>query len=280
MVASFLDFIYNKPREKGPLPFQGFFLLLILLLPLPVFSKETISANSNELIILTRFRQDRKKTPETISIGATEFLNNQYSPASTFKSYLALSLLKNQTVIPSDKILCSDKHIPNVPRELNLREALFYSSNEYFEKVFTRLGKEKLNKTLIDIGYLPKQKSKPSDWWTDLEGLKHGGKIRKTPLEIHSYWVGLFKNGFGYPDELVSAWRDSLFWSRCDEKQAKVYGKTGSWEGNYWFQGALFFSDKKNYVIYTILNRDVSTSRTATIRRFYELVGCEMPSLE
>ena len=77
----------------------------------------------------------------------------------------------------------------------------------------------------------------------------------------------------------MEEWKKALFWSECTDRSANVYGKTGSWEGSFWFQGALVKSEN-DYVIYTILNRNKSGSRTGTINRFYELVGCKIPSLE
>ncbi|WP_246052721.1 penicillin-binding transpeptidase domain-containing protein [Leptospira semungkisensis] len=213
-------------------------------------------------------------------MGNLEFLKQKYSPASTFKTYLTLSLLENHTISPDQKMECGDKHIPNSPRSLDLRGALFYSSNEYFEKVFPDLGRKKLDRTLLHIGYIPKtKKGEAISWWTDMQGLKHGGKIRLGPDQIHSHWVRIFRDGYLYPKEILSDWKKSLFWSECKERAANVYGKTGSWEKSFWFQGALV-KDENDFVIYTILNRDPSGSRTGTIQRFYELVGCTVPSLE
>ena len=213
--------------------------------------------------------------------GAAEFLKRRYSPASTFKTYLVLSLLENHSIDPEEKIECVDKHIQNSPRLLDLRDALFYSSNDYFEKVFSKLEKDKLDLTLRKIGYLDNFRSnvKVEDWWTDLAGLKHGGKIRLSPKKVHSSWTKIFENGYGFPKDILKEWKKALFWSECSEREANVYGKTGSWEGSYWFQGALVRSEN-DYVIYTILNRSKSGSRTATIQKFYELTGCKIPNLE
>lgn len=177
-----------------------------------------------------------------------------------------------------EKLECSDKHVPGAPRKLNLREALFYSSNEYFEKTFPRLGKKNLHATLVSIGYV--NTKDPSEWWTDLEGMKHAGNLRKTPTEIHTFWQRIFRDGYGFSDKIRKNWKESLFWSDCEEREGVVFGKTGSWEASFWFQGALHFPRSKDYVVFTILQRGESASRSETIRRFYELVGCKMPSLE
>ncbi|MGJ4745367.1 penicillin-binding transpeptidase domain-containing protein [Leptospira sp. SA-E8] len=271
--------------SEGKNPALGRFLLfqlssLFFFTPLHSqnLSTKTITPNSEELILVTEVSSKSKS--EKV-YGASEFLKREYSPASTFKTYLVLSLLENDIIDPEERIECADKHIPNSPRPLNLREALFYSSNDYFEKIFSKLGKEKLDLTLRKIGYLENSKSnlKVEDWWIDLAGLKHGGKIRFTPKRIHSSWVKIFENGYGLSKNINEEWKKTLFWSECQEREANVYGKTGSWEGSFWFQGALVRSDNE-YVIYTILNRNKSGSRTGTINRFYELVGCKVPSLE
>ncbi|GBF39372.1 penicillin-binding transpeptidase domain-containing protein [Leptospira johnsonii] len=243
------------------------------------FSSKTITPNSDELILVTEVSSGGPRSEKVY--GSSEFLKREYSPASTFKTYLVLSLLENHSIDPKEKIECSDKHIKDSPRLLDLRDALFYSSNDYFEKVFSKLGKEKLDLTLRKIGYLENFKSKVSgeDWWIDLVGLKHGGKIRLTPKKIHSSWTKIFENAYKLPKDIVEEWRKTLFWSECPEREANVYGKTGSWEGNFWFQGALLRSEN-DYVIYTILNRSKSGSRTGTIQRFYELTRCKVPSLE
>ncbi|TGK08330.1 penicillin binding protein transpeptidase domain-containing protein [Leptospira selangorensis] len=254
---------------------------LFLLTPLNSqnFSPKTIIANSEELILVTEVRSDKSRTEKVY--GASEFLKKEYSPASTFKTYLVLSLIENHIVDPEEKIECADKHIPNSPRLLNLRDALFYSSNDYFEKVFPKLGKEKLDLTLRKIGYLENSKSnsKVEDWWIDLAGLKHGGKIKLTPKAVHSSWSKIFENGYGFSKGIMEEWENTLFWSECTDRSVRVYGKTGSWEGSFWFQGALVKSEN-DYIIYTILNRNKSGSRTGTINRFYELTGCKVPSLE
>ncbi|TGK01351.1 penicillin binding protein transpeptidase domain-containing protein [Leptospira langatensis] len=267
-------------REKFSSLLSFLFTFAFLILdPDPIFT-ETIPSRPNELILITRFSKQEKKEPETLAIGSLEFRKQTFSPASTFKIYLTLSLLENHIVSLDEKQKCADKHIPNSPRDLDLREALFYSSNEYFEKVFSELGKEKLDRTLLRIGYIPKtKKGKAEPWWIDLDGLKHGGRIRLKPDEIHSHWVRIFGDGYSYPKEIVSDWKKSLFWSECKERAANVYGKTGSWEKSFWFQGALV-QGENDYVIYTVLDRDPAASRTRTIQRFYELVGCTVPSLE
>ncbi|MEI1277758.1 penicillin-binding transpeptidase domain-containing protein [Leptospira venezuelensis] len=254
---------------------------LFLLTPLSSqnFSPKTITPNSEELVLVTEVNSGNLSSE--IIYGAREFLKREYSPASTFKTYLVLSLLENHIIDPKEKVECADKHIPNSPRSLDLRDALFYSSNDYFEKVFPKLGKEKLDLTLGKISYIKNSKSNSNvdDWWIDLAGLKHGGRIRLTPKSIHSSWSKIFRNDYGLNKDIMEEWKNTLFWSECAERSAKVYGKTGSWEGSFWFQGALVRSEN-DYVIYTILNRSKSGSRTGTIHRFYELAGCKVPSLE
>ncbi|TGN02832.1 penicillin binding protein transpeptidase domain-containing protein [Leptospira dzoumogneensis] len=259
--------------------FQLSFLFFLTPLHSQKLSPKTVTPNPEELILITEVSSGKSKTEKVY--GASEFLKREYSPASTFKTYLVLSLLENNIIDPKEKIESADKHIPNSPRLLDLRDALFYSSNDYFEKVFPKLGKEKLDLTLRKIGYLENSKSnsKLADWWIDLAGLKHGGRIRLTPKSVHSSWSKIFENGYGLNKDLMEEWKKALFWSKCQEREANVYGKTGSWEGSFWFQGALIRSEN-DYVIYTILNRSKSGSRTGTITRFYRLAGCKVPSLE
>lgn len=278
-----------KYLRRSPVPkripfYREIFPILSLLLFIISISaraeSDKVSSGLRELLLSSRFKAGQKERFSVSISGDRGLLNKDYSPASTFKTYLALALLEQAGDKTKERVECSDKHIPSSPRGLDLRDALFYSSNEYFEKIFPDLGKEKLHSVLQKIGYLPKSKFSVSDWWTDMDGLKHGGRIRKTPEEIHGFWARIFQDGFGLSDRLVSDWKEVLVWSDCPDKKAVVYGKTGSWESSFWFQGSLHSKESKDYVIYTILQRGENASRTGTIRRFYELVGCEMPSLD
>ncbi|EQA45849.1 penicillin-binding protein, transpeptidase domain protein [Leptospira broomii serovar Hurstbridge str. 5399] len=254
----------------------------------PIFS-ETILANQRELLLVSNFLINQNTIPEIKTYGEEAFTKARFSPASTFKTYLALSLLENRIADSEVKIQCSDSHIPGAPRSLNLREALFYSSNDYFSILFPKLGRKKLEKTLRRIGYGPvtgkpdpsKKGKLPDAWWTDEVGLKHGGALRLLPEEIHGFWVSVFwKRNLGISESVYRSWISSLFWSDCPERGGTIFGKTGSWEGNYWFQGILVSKDGPDSVAVTILSKFKDANRTETIKRFYEIVGCKMPSLE
>ncbi|WP_246032098.1 penicillin-binding transpeptidase domain-containing protein [Leptospira fluminis] len=244
--------------------------------------------NPSELIVTSKFAFDQNGVPKTDVSGNLSYLKNRFSPASTFKTYWALSLLENRVVDPKKKIRIFDEHIPGSPREVDLREALFYSSNDYFETLWPSLGRVALEITLRNLGYGPvlgiahagKKGRLPKDWWKGEKALKHGGGIRLLPEEIHSNWVSVFWKKPSRIDEgTYRLWREALSWSDCPEKKGKIFGKTGSWEGNYWFQGTFVPEDGGDYVAITILNKSKVASREKTILRFYEIVGCVMPSL-
>ncbi|TGK12529.1 penicillin-binding protein [Leptospira fletcheri] len=244
--------------------------------------------NPSELILTSEFAFAQSKVPKTKFAGNLSYVKNRFSPASTFKTYWALSLLENRVVDPKKKIRISDDHIPGSPREVDLREALFYSSNDYFEMLWPSLGRSALETTLRHLGYGPvlgvaqagKKGSYPKDWWKGEKALKHGGGIRLSPEEIHSNWVSVFwKKPSWIDEETYRLWRESLGWSDCPEKKGKIFGKTGSWEGNYWFQGTFVPDIGGDYVSITILNKSKVATREKTILRFYEIVGCVMPSL-
>ncbi|EQA35402.1 penicillin-binding protein, transpeptidase domain protein [Leptospira inadai serovar Lyme str. 10] len=262
--------------------------VLVLAVSQPIFS-ERILTNRQELVLVSKFLINQNAIPEISAYGEKSFTKIRFSPASTFKTYLALSLLENRIVDPEVRILCSDSHIPGSPRNLNLREALFYSSNDYFSILFPKLGRKKLEKTLRRIGYGPlvdkpdpsKKGKLPETWWTDEKGLKHGGVLRLFPEEIHGFWVAVFwRRDLGISESIYRSWISSLFWSDCPERSGTIFGKTGSWEGNYWFQGILISKNGPDSVAVTVLNKFKDANRTATINRFYEIVGCKMPLTE
>lgn len=128
----------------------------------------------------------------------------------------------------------------------------------------------------------PSKKGKlPYSWWTNEMGLKHGGGLRLLPEEVHSFWVSVFwKRGRGVSESVYRSWISSLFWSDCPERNGTIFGKTGSWEGSYWFQGILISKQSPDSLAVTILSKSKDANRTATINRFYEIIGCKMPPLE
>ncbi|WP_165778762.1 penicillin-binding transpeptidase domain-containing protein [Leptospira perolatii] len=274
---------------------KSFFIFIVFISNFSVWGEGTIQQfviGKSELLIYSRFSPKQEQTPGMEYFGNREYRTEKFSPASTFKSYLALSLLENEVVSLSQKLACSDPHIVGSPRMLNLREALFYSSNDYFLQTFRKLGKSKLEKTLSRIGYgempgepTPDKTGKlPANWWRGTEALKHGGSLRLRPGEIHSIWVASFwtsPNRKSKMDKnLLETWMQSLFWSECSEKGILVYGKSGSWEKSFWFQGLLVDSDLHQFTAITFLNRSSQANRSQTIQKFYDLIECPMPKLE
>src|SRR5690242_11689795 len=73
--------------------------------------------------------------------GNAALASKKTTPMSTFKIVLAWMGLELKQVDPGTLHHCTDKHVPGTPRDLTLREAMYFSSNDYFVWLGGKIGK-------------------------------------------------------------------------------------------------------------------------------------------
>ncbi|XDD50650.1 penicillin-binding transpeptidase domain-containing protein [Leptospira sp. WS92.C1] len=220
--------------------------------------------------------------------GERILLKQTFTPASTFKYWIVLFLLEQNLVSPDLKMPSSETHIPNSPRDLNLRDAMFYSSNSFFLS-FLKDDLQRysqLEDTLIRIGFVSGKFKKP---FLDKKNVYFSKAILVSPEFQHNFMVEFLKDEGGSKNvspKTFRLWKDAAFWSFCDSQNSIVYGKTGSLGGAFWFLGFLekrqsFLnrlwngSRKKEYTVITVLQTGEGANREGAIRSFYRSAGCE-----
>ena len=81
--------------------------------------------------------------------GDASLLDQAFPPASNFKIVLAAVALEEGVIRPATRKQVSDAYIPDTPRRLDLTEALYFSSNDYFAALGRELGQNRIEKFLL-----------------------------------------------------------------------------------------------------------------------------------
>ncbi|RHX85267.1 penicillin-binding transpeptidase domain-containing protein [Leptospira stimsonii] len=219
--------------------------------------------------------------------GERILLKQNFTPASTFKYWIALFLIEKNLVYPSFQKISSEKHIPHSPRALNLRDAMLYSSNSFFLSFLEDEPKryEELQDFLMRIGFVAEVYKNP---FLNRKNLYLSPAIEKSPESQHNFLVSFLKDegrSRGVSSKTFQFWKESAFWSECDSQNSILYGKTGSLGGVFWFLGFLEKKQKfwerwtkdlpKEYSVITVLQTGEGSSREGAIRSFYRIAGCE-----
>ncbi|MEM6886465.1 MAG: penicillin-binding transpeptidase domain-containing protein, partial [Verrucomicrobiota bacterium] len=180
--------------------------------------------------------------------GDAKLARLECSPASTFKVIIAWAGLETGAVTLDTKIEVGDRHIKNTPRELNLRQALYFSSNDYFITLAQKIGKEKLTEYAEKSGMF--RGEIPEDWLgEEWRPVIKGGDLYTTPMQNHLF---MRKIAFGNLTENKEVGRDltrALSWPTT-HPMVQLYGKTGVWGGAVWFNG--FGSKQRNRRVRTV----------------------------
>lgn len=212
-------------------------ILLIYILslwqPLSLLKAEEKSSSADWILLRT---VAGKKTEIT---GNTNLLHRPLPPASTFKIIIAWAALEEGIVKPDTIKTCNDPYISKEPVQLNLQQALFYSSNDYFAQLAQELGKERLEKYLSKSDLLGDSPI-PKNWLKNgLTSAVHGGELLVTPYEQHQLILkirsGKLTSNRTVQAELLSA----MYWDAflSDNYTLFTYGKTGTAKGVAWFNG-------------------------------------------
>jgi beta-lactamase class D len=203
--------------------------------------------------------------------GDVKLARTVCSPASTFKVVIAWAGLETGTVTADTKWEVGDQHIKGTPRELNLRQAMYFSSNDYFITLAQKIGKEKLTEYVRKSGLF---KGEISDDWLGEEWrpVIKGGNLDTTPMLNHLF---MRKIAFGNLTENQEVGRElikALEWPN-NHPMVQLYGKTGVWGGAVWFNG--FGIKQLNRRVRTVFMQGGIEKRNTAIMLFYR--GWDLP---
>jgi len=203
----------------------------------------------------------------TVSGNAT-LESKPFPPASTFKVLITWAGLAEGLVTPETKRRVTDAFVPGAPRELSLHEALYFSSNDYFNWLGKRLGREKLEHYIAKSGYAGG--TAPKGWFSDPEQIKAGGTIRITPRQNHDFMLRVARGKLGATPEVQAQLLQAMRWP-CVTAGRKIYGKTGSMSGVLWFNG--FMEEGGRVTVITVLAQADVDARPALLQRAYAELG-------
>lgn len=187
----------------------------------------------------------------------------EFSPASTFKMILALCAFEKGIATPETTMTCSDAHLPKRPMKVDFQQAMYHSSNQYFYPLIDQLTDEEIVAMAEKCGFgkvkgpMPKNRK---DW-------RFGGPIRITPRAAHVFMRALALGKLPVSPKAQGNLIRVMSWESPDDK-VKTFGKTGSWEQTYWFNG-LAATDRSRRVI-TIVLTSQGAERKKAILTFYQ----------
>lgn len=165
--------------------------------------------------------------------------------ASLFKIVIAFGALESGELAINEELDCNDTLPITGKCRLNIREALFYSSNDFFKQLTTRLTL----KVLIDAMqylHLPSSLINEEHFPNEWSDLWMGAGIQVTPLEVFCLTERLAHMAETNEHQSFIGALESL-----DEKrEARVFRKTGTWGGAAWCTG--FSMDRRNGAVQEI----------------------------
>ncbi|TGK34972.1 hypothetical protein EHQ12_11775 [Leptospira gomenensis] len=246
----------------------------------------TAEIQSKEITLFSNFTD-----PSPRIQGEKDLLERKFVPASTLKYWITLYLLERNFATPSLKITSVETHIPDAPRDLDLREAMYYSSNSFFLSFFEEDPSRysDFEEFLRKIGFVPTIFKKH---FLDKRNLYKSEAVLVSPKFQHTFMTEFLKDegkSKGIASKVFLDWKNAAFWSDCAVKNSVVYGKTGSLSGAFWFSGFLekkrsffdryFRNFPNDYTVITVLQTGTDASREGAIDSFYRLAGCPRGSI-
>ena len=182
--------------------------------------------------------------------GNTSLHSLRFPVASLFKIVLAHGALLSEKLSSQEPLLCPDRLEDAGKQQLNLHEAMLYSSNDFFKQLLDRLDPYILAVAMQDLqfpGDPPGESMLEREW----ETLWHGGTITVNPMEV-----------FHLTERLAKLARTSRYavlvesMERPARSGSRVIGKTGTWGGAAWCTGFSLNSGTKHIgQIVTVLHR-------------------------
>jgi beta-lactamase class D len=154
-------------------------------------------------------------------------------PASTFKVFLALVALETGTLRGADEIVPWDgKRYPKQPgweKDMALREAMQSSSENYFGTLADRIGHDRLAQWVARAGYGNGRIGEvPAKAWLD-------GVLTVTARQQLEFVDRLRRNDLPFSAKTIAAVKAAMLDETIGSR--RVYGKTGTLEGNGWWIG-------------------------------------------
>lgn len=188
------------------------------------------------------------------------------APYSTYKIYNALLGLEKGVITPQDSTMKWNHN--NYPfqeweQDQNLRSAMNYSVNWYFQSIDSSLGFDTIHSFLKDIQYGNQVMSHDLEmYWSDTS-------LKISPFEQVLLLQQFHQNTFSFSYRHIQAVKDAIFLS--SNEYGSLYGKTGTGridgiDANGWFIGYVETSDNVYYFATYIQGKDNATgSRAAQI---------------
>ena len=190
-------------------------------------------------------------------------------PASTFKVLITWAALEEGLVKPGTRRLVTDAHVPGAPREVNLTEALFFSSNDYFTQLGKEVGRARLDAYLLRSGLAGKRVT--PDWLgSDWSRVEAGGNLKITPRQNHDFMLRLAGGQLASSSLVQADLLAALQWPSAD-KSIHLQGKTGTAGGAVWFNG--FGRSKDGLRVVTVFMPGGIENRPVAIQKFYSVFG-------
>lgn len=154
-------------------------------------------------------------------------------PASTFKVFLALAALETGTLRGADEVVPWDgKRYPKQPeweKDMALREAMQSSSENYFGTLADRIGHDRLAAWVARAGYGNGRIGEvPAKAWLD-------GVLTVTARQQLEFVERLRRNDLPFSAKTIAAVKAAMLDETIGSR--RVYGKTGTLEGNAWWIG-------------------------------------------
>ncbi|HSI83096.1 MAG: penicillin-binding transpeptidase domain-containing protein [Candidatus Methylacidiphilales bacterium] len=203
--------------------------------------------------------------------GDTQEITKTYSPASTFKLIIELAALESEVAAYNTVLPAADREKQSGKKELDGREAMFYSSNDYFlklvEKMTPQIVMEMANRCAFGHAQGDNRdimKAEPRDW-------AHGGKIIYiSPAQQHAFMRQVAKKALPVKPVTLEGLMNTMEWP--GRAGYRVFAKSGSFDKVYWFTGVAVKEGQPSKVI-TVLVTAKDGTRDQAIERFYALLG-------
>jgi len=208
---------------------------------------------------------------QTVVEGKVGLADVEVSPASTFKVVLAWAGLEYGVIDGEERLEVRDGHVPGTPRAIDLRQAMYYSSNDFFIPLARRVTRPRLEEVMTRSGLYPN--GFDPGWLGEAwKPVRRGGATQVTPRGNHEFMCRLASGKLGLEPEVSEQLFAVLRWP-SPRADVKVYGKTGVWGGAVWYNG-FGIEDGKTRVVTVRLIGSVERRQEA-IGLFYKRFGLE-----